>query len=302
MTLEQFNKIFEQNWLRLVYFCHNMLKDIDNAKDIAAATITEAWNKHNDKSAEHFVGILYITARSRCLNEIRRQKMHATHLNNLPINDNFIETKIQESYLISSIYKAVKEFSPRKRAIFLMKYRDGLMCSQIGKILGINKSTVTTQVSASINELKNFKPKTMTTTEKFVLAHYEYLTVSDMADELNESVNAIDFCCRKLGIKPIKRGQQIINFINDHRHKPVEWLAERLNVAPSQVVRYLTANNITLINKPIPSKIDWTKYKLMDEIKGYLRTTPVKGFKDKYSQTGTPLTDELRGVITTKRV
>jgi hypothetical protein len=53
------------------------------------------------------------------------------------------------------------------------------------------------------------------TVEAFVKAHAEFMTVNDMAEELDISPSSISSACKKMGVKAILKGQQQRNYIKD---------------------------------------------------------------------------------------
>lgn len=55
--------------------------------------------------------------------------------------------------------------------------------------------------------------------EAFVMAHWQFLTAGDMAEELNIAPTTISQTCKKLGVKAISKKQQHINYIIDMCHK-----------------------------------------------------------------------------------
>lgn len=144
--------------------------------------------------------------------------------------------------------------------------------------------------------------------DSFILANHEHLTTADLAEELGESVQIVAKRAIKLGVVPIKRRQQIYNYIRDNPHYTGVKLSQKLGIRVSELIKY--AKEIGAIipeeKEPQPSSpFSYATIEFLIEnsytlITGEIKP-PNKGFKDKYNQSGSPLLDEVWGIETTKR-
>ena len=144
--------------------------------------------------------------------------------------------------------------------------------------------------------------------DSFILANHEYLTLRDMADELDYTIQAVAQRAIKLKVVPIKRRQQIYNYIRDNPHYTKEKLSEKLGINLVELAKYIKASGVTLHkekSKEPVSPYSFAFREFLIENKYTLVTgenrPPNKGFKDKYNQSGSPLLDEVWNIETTKR-
>lgn len=139
--------------------------------------------------------------------------------------------------------------------------------------------------------------------DTFILAHWEHLTMSDMALELNITTGSIKFCCDKLNIIPIKRKQQVINFIKEHSNWPLSKLAKAIGIAPEQIIKYSNELGIELEthNYKICRTPNFTNEELK-RAKDFFTSSNIQRHPPIYNQSGSDFLDKKNGIQTTKRV
>lgn len=145
-----------------------------------------------------------------------------------------------------------------------------------------------------------------TTCDAFILASYEYMTVSDLVYETGKTQFFIIHNCKRLGITPIKRKKQVENFLREHTHWPIERLMKVLDMGRDHINGYLKEFNIEL--KPIPIKADVSNNQrtafftyVSDEMKEYMNNRESLAQMQNRLPPGSPLTDEVNNIQTTKR-
>lgn len=170
--------------------------------------------------------------------------------------------------------------------------------------------------------------------QEFILINHYFMTYSEMAEELNTTPANVGRWCKELGVQPITKRERATEFIIKHQYLTAEQIAEKMNMSLESVTTYIKELELpiltnkqksiadrsanSLIRKTVTKPRSVTKeefIKLADlpqEYKDYIRETtginitgnnePIKRVAGVYNQTGSPLTDELRGIITTKRV
>lgn len=144
--------------------------------------------------------------------------------------------------------------------------------------------------------------------DSFILANHEHLTVADLAHELDVTIQTVAQRANKLGVVPIKRRQQIYNYIRDNPHYTGAKLSQKLGIRISELIKYAKEIGATIPEEKEPepkSPYSFAFREFLIENKYTLITgenkPPNKGFKDKYNQTGSKLLDEVWGIETTKR-
>ena len=159
---------------------------------------------------------------------------------------------------------------------------------------------------------------------EYIKINHWYMTLSEMATELNLAHSTIMYECDLLGIKPITVRERVIEFIKDNQDLTIEDIADRLGMSVSSMYPYLkdlgiklkTRGQVEPQNAALQEKIR-TETKqapivhLSDEAMDYLNgltgyrlpeKQPIKRVREPFTQTGSQFTDELRGIETTKRV
>lgn len=80
----------------------------------------------------------------------------------------------------------------------------------------------------------------------FVAQNAPYMTVSDMSEETGVANHNIQKILDALGIKAIKQGQKIENFIMAHyKKKPKKWFQKVCSMTPEQTSLYYRKLGIT---------------------------------------------------------
>lgn len=155
---------------------------------------------------------------------------------------------------------------------------------------------------------------------EYIQINHWFMTLSEMASELNIPHSTLKYECDKLGVTPITGGERAQEFIKAHSHLTLEEVAERLNVHPSTLYPHMRSTGITLEtkfqrerrlaelkpkNKPAKTNI-WSEDEVdyITSLSGYGNPNKqkIKRVPGVYNQTGSKFTDELRGIKTTDRI
>lgn len=132
----------------LVVFANRLIKEVDEAKDIAISTLESAFEKPEKfHSIEKLKAYLIISVKNKCLKYIRDEKSHrASHFEIafISANDNneYIEAQIIRSEFLNQVYVEIKKLPPAIRRVFEMLYIDGLNNSEVAERLNISKDIV----------------------------------------------------------------------------------------------------------------------------------------------------------------
>lgn len=155
-----FTIIYQRYW-RLIYaHVYKMLKDEEEAKDIVQEVFSNLWLKADQiPEQQNFAGYLYVTARHKVLNAIRRHKFRDDYVNSLAkYIDEASEDTLQyldERDLLITIEKEIAALPPRMRQVFEMSRKENLSHKEIGKLLGTSDETVKKQINKSLKIIRS---------------------------------------------------------------------------------------------------------------------------------------------------
>lgn len=114
-----FRELFEDYYPVLCVFAMRYLHDEEQSKDIAQETLLTYWQKRADfEDILKVKGYLYMVARNRCLNVLKRVRVDEHYLRELTLEPDFIfedEVVRQETYLL--VRKAVDALPCQMRRI-----------------------------------------------------------------------------------------------------------------------------------------------------------------------------------------
>ncbi len=129
--LEQAIAIYSQPLLR---YCHNILCDYDEAKDIVQITFIKAYEKRNSfRSGTCFSAWLYRIAYTSCMDYLRNKKWQ--------IFWQVPRTKETE-YISEELKEALKVLTPIERAIVFSRVIDEKSYGELEEIYEISASTL----------------------------------------------------------------------------------------------------------------------------------------------------------------
>ena len=156
---EAFTVLYERYYRQVLYFARRYTNETD-AQDITADAFAQLWHKRaqfaNIKSIPTF---LFITARNRCYDLIRHNKVKSKHESELiaHIDDAedkdifYMEVRME---LLRLLRKEIDKLPEKMREILLLSFREGLKPAQIAARLNISVKTVSNQKLSALKILK----------------------------------------------------------------------------------------------------------------------------------------------------
>lgn len=123
-----------------------------------------------------------------------------------------------------------------------------------------------------------------------------YMTLAEMAHELSITPTAMGRICDALGIVPITIRERTKEFILRNQHLTQEEIAAKLCVTKENIVPYIKELGIEILTNFQKS------LKIKEEAEAIKPERPTHRYKTVYTQTGTDLSDRLKGITTTNRV
>jgi RNA polymerase sigma-70 factor, ECF subfamily len=105
------------------------------------------------KSGEHIVFWLRKVTSNRCIDVVRRRKLrHETSLEEAAEPTSL--ERIQDPLLSAYLERMVASLPEKQRILVVLRYQEGMEPEEIAKALGMNVSTVKTQVSRALELLR----------------------------------------------------------------------------------------------------------------------------------------------------
>lgn len=156
---DAFSEIYNRYWGILYGHCLKMLKDEAEAQDVVQDLFISLWDNASDwPLTDNLPGYLYITARHKVLNTIRKRKTRDVFIDGLgeyanTHNESIID-QINERELAAAIETEIKNLPQKMRAVFEYSRKDYLSHREIADQLGISDKTVKKQVANAIRIIR----------------------------------------------------------------------------------------------------------------------------------------------------
>jgi RNA polymerase sigma factor (sigma-70 family) len=150
--LDQFNKIYRDNY-RLIYnVVHKMVPDCDDASDLVQEIFIELYQSLKKASIEYPRSWLYKVTVNRCIDfSKKKQKYEKIELcNDLKDEDNSLEINENQNVIRLALAKLKKDES-----VLAILYSEGLSYKEIAEITGIRFSSVGQTLSRTLKKLGN---------------------------------------------------------------------------------------------------------------------------------------------------
>jgi len=154
-----FSEIYNRYWGVLYAHCLKMLKDEAEAQDVVQDLFMSLWTKSSELDLKtNLMGYLYVTARHKVLNTIRKRKTSDKFIEALGAyaathNDSVID-QISERELAAAIEAEIKNLPQKMREVFEYSRKEYLSHREIADQLGISDKTVKKQVANAIRILR----------------------------------------------------------------------------------------------------------------------------------------------------
>ena len=161
-----FEKIFKTDYNRMIGFCHQFIKDKDNAQSLAQEAFIKLWtNREKIETVNGIRSFLYTSAKTDCLNHIRHQKIISNYQDkHLEIKERELNREILESYdfdqlelseLEKMINQSVSELPEKCRLVFMMSRIDGKKNIDIATELDISIKSVEANMTRALKTLRS---------------------------------------------------------------------------------------------------------------------------------------------------
>lgn len=154
-----FSEIYNRYWGILFAHCLKMLRNEAEAQDVVQDLFMSFWAKSAELDLKtNLLGYLYVTARHKVLNTIRKRKTSDRFIDGLEayvlMHSDSIIDQINEKELAVAIETEIKNLPEKMRVVFEYSRKEYLSHREIADQLGISDKTVKKQVANAIRILR----------------------------------------------------------------------------------------------------------------------------------------------------
>ncbi|MEF9986234.1 MAG: RNA polymerase sigma-70 factor [Bacteroidales bacterium] len=160
----RFRAIFKQHYAKIVYYAMSFLHNEEKAKGIAQEVFASVW-ENIDKLEEEIQPYLFVLAKRRCLNTIRREKYKAEHkefiagntidreISYLALRDSCIENLLESE--VNKIFKETLDLMPQKtKEAFCLNRFKNLTYKEIANIQGVSAKNIEYRIMSALRILR----------------------------------------------------------------------------------------------------------------------------------------------------
>jgi RNA polymerase sigma-70 factor, ECF subfamily len=151
-------QVFRTWYAPLVRFVDALLRQRDEAEEVAQEVMLELWNRRAHLDPERPVQAwLFRAARNRALNVVRHRKVVQQSepvIASLTGDATPSDRAVVEHELEAALHEAIAELPPRCREVFVRSRSDGLRNTEIAAALGISVKAVEAQIGRALRTLR----------------------------------------------------------------------------------------------------------------------------------------------------
>jgi len=156
---QTFGELFERHYRAICYFVFQIIRNEEQAEDIAAECFQKVWaNRMNFSELPSIKAFLYKAAINASLNYLKSAKVrsiaHDEILYLAEHTEDFILAKIMKAQLLNHIYDKVEELPEKVKVVFNLIYLDGLSTKEISEKLNTSEQNVRNAKTRALNLIK----------------------------------------------------------------------------------------------------------------------------------------------------
>ncbi|WP_164111839.1 MULTISPECIES: RNA polymerase sigma factor [Sphingobacterium] len=154
-----YTEIYVRHWHSLYLHAYKILENEEEAKDVIQELFITLWDKSDHLEIKtNLRAYLYVSARHRILNRIRKNKIGTAFIDTIAESLNDIDNStieaISERELMTIIDEEINLLPPRMKQVFEMSRKEMMSNKEIAARLGTSESTIKKQISNSIKQLR----------------------------------------------------------------------------------------------------------------------------------------------------
>jgi len=153
--------IFLAYYPRLAYFAENLLKDRQDAEDVASAALGKFWENLSgpgNARIDNIEGWLFKVVRNACYNQLKHrlvvQKTAEAMAASLEMMEHDIEAHLIEEDIINKLFQEIHQLPAKCKQVAELIYIQGYSPAEAGQKLGITPSTVRSQQARAVELIR----------------------------------------------------------------------------------------------------------------------------------------------------
>jgi RNA polymerase sigma-70 factor (ECF subfamily) len=155
-----FEKLYFKYSKKLYNFAFNIIKNREDAEGLVQNVFMKIWETRSQINTElSFSGYIFRIAKNMLLNQLKKtlhEKIYNDYLLTTPDDTILtVEEEINFLELSMEIERLIKSLPERRREIFLLSRNEGLTYREIAEKLNISINTVNTQISKSLEHIRD---------------------------------------------------------------------------------------------------------------------------------------------------
>ncbi|HCX99634.1 MAG TPA: hypothetical protein DG754_05785 [Bacteroidales bacterium] len=147
-----FDKLYQDNFLKVQQFCQKWTDDVDDAKDIAQESFIGLMRREKDGDLlVNSLSWVYRVAYNRCINRYKYRKRFVYN----PVNDFNISYSYDEGLnreRLVRVRKAMQRLNHKERALVTL-YKMGFSYRDMAEVVGMNPTSVGKTLTRAIDKL-----------------------------------------------------------------------------------------------------------------------------------------------------
>jgi len=160
---ELFEEIYRKHFKKVVYFAYRYLNEYEKAENIAQDVFLTFWGQIDSlNESKDVLPFLFTMTKFRCLNLLRREKIHTQYMKNTITDQDIRITALSDGSLTNlynsefdKLLKEAVEIMPDKvRETFIFSRYKNLKNKEIALLQNISEKTVEYRISCSFKILR----------------------------------------------------------------------------------------------------------------------------------------------------
>jgi RNA polymerase sigma-70 factor (ECF subfamily) len=143
-----YNLIYNAFYKHLYFFAVSIIKDYEDANDIAISALEACFLKHSMFSKfENIKAYLFISVRNKCIKYLRYHKRFNRLLSvyDQPIpTEEYVDARIVRAEFLRQIWEQIEKLPNQIKQVFKLSYIEGLTVKEIAKQLNTTQASVST--------------------------------------------------------------------------------------------------------------------------------------------------------------
>lgn len=154
VSSETFNELYKAYFVKLCKYAYYLVNSREGAEELVQEFFTVLWHKQNkvhiSTSLESY---FFRSVKNAAFNLIQKQKREQERLEKIP--DPETENKeINRDYFLLKLEEAIAKLPGKTRLVYCLRYKEGLVYSEIAAYLSISERTVETHLYRALKQLK----------------------------------------------------------------------------------------------------------------------------------------------------